>query len=269
MKLLINLLISAPEVFQKGKLPLLVVLVFLGIIFVYFIEKAKKGGELFIRKIPGLEALDDAIGRSAEMGKPVVYLPGLVGLNSITTIASLGILRKVARKAAEYGVELIMPNADPLVMTTAQEVVKEAYLDAGRPDLYNPNNIMYLTSDQFGFTAGADGIIMREKPGAVFLQGYFYAESLILAGTAFSAGAIQIAGTTATTQLPFFIAACDYTLIGEEMLAASAYLSREPILLGSLKAEDLAKAVIMVFLIMAILLKTFGIIDLSFLLEIK
>jgi len=53
------------------------------------------------------------------------------------------------------------------------------------------------------------------------------------------------------------------------MLAASAYLSREPILLGSLKAEDFAKAAIMVFLIIAILLKTFGIIDLSFLLEIK
>ncbi|MCK4232582.1 hypothetical protein KAX21_06505, partial [candidate division WOR-3 bacterium] len=45
------------------------------------------------------------------------------------------------------------------------------------------------------------------------------------------------------TQLPFFIAACDYTLIGEELFAASAYLDRDPQLLGSLKSEDMAKII--------------------------
>ncbi|MDH5186957.1 MAG: hypothetical protein OEW70_07845, partial [candidate division WOR-3 bacterium] len=98
-------------------------------------------------------------------------------------------------------------------------------------------------SDQFGYAAGVDGIMLREKPGAVFWQGYFFAESLILAETGHTIGAIQIAGTTAITQLPFFIAACDYTLIGEEMYAASCYLKPDPQMLGSLKGEDLAKLV--------------------------
>ena len=174
--------------FNTNRIGILVAIIILGGFFVYFIEKARSGVELFIRKISGLEAIDDAVGRAAELGKPIVYIPGLLGINSIPTIASLSILRRVAKKAAEYEVDLIMPNADPMVMTTAQEVVKEAYLDAGRPDIYNPNNIYYLTSDQFGYTAGVDGILMREKPGAVFLQGYFYAESLILAETAYSIG---------------------------------------------------------------------------------
>ncbi len=255
--------------FNSNRLGILVAIILLGGLFVYFVEKARKGEDLFIRKISGLEAIDDAVGRAAELGKPIVYIPGLLGINSIPTIASLSILRRVAKKAAEYEVDLIMPNADPMVMTTAQEVVKEAYMDAGRPDLYNPNNIYYLTSDQFGYTAGVDGILMREKPGAVFLQGYFYAESLILAETAYSIGAIQIAGTTSTTQLPFFVAACDYTLIGEEMLAASAYLSKDPVTLGSLKAEDYAKAFIIVFLVVAILSKFFGFFDFSKLLIAK
>ena len=81
-------------------------------------------------------------------------------------------------------------------------------------------------------TLGLDGIMVRERPATVFLLGMFYAESLILAETANSVGAIQIAGTDASSQLPFFIAACDYTLIGEELYAASAYMSREPLLLG-------------------------------------
>ena len=80
--------------------------------------------------------------------------------------------------------------------------------------------------------------MLREKPAAIFLQGTFYAESLILAETGNSVGAIQIAGTDSEHQLPFFIAACDYTLIGEELYAASAYLSREPMLLGSLRGQD-------------------------------
>jgi hypothetical protein len=73
----------------------------------------------------------------------------------------------------------------------------------------------------------------------------FWAESLILAESGSATGAIQIAGTDAITQLPFFITACDYTIIGEELYAASAYLSEEPILVGSVKAQDLLKIIIL------------------------
>jgi hypothetical protein len=66
----------------------------------------------------------------------------------------------------------------------------------------------------------------------------------VLAETGNATGAIQIAGTDSDAQLPFFISACDYTLIGEELYAGSVYLSRHPLLLGALKAQDYAKAVI-------------------------
>ena len=58
--------------------------------------------------------------------------------------------------------------------------------------------------------------------------------------------------------LPFFIAACDYTLIGEELYAASAYLSREPKLLGSLKAQDLAKLLIVICIFGGAVLTSLG-----------
>ncbi|HBC45494.1 MAG TPA: hypothetical protein DCZ43_00460, partial [candidate division Zixibacteria bacterium] len=64
------------------------------------------------------------------------------------------------------------------------------------------------------------------------------------------AASIQIAGTDQIAQLPFFVAATDYTLIGEELYAASAYLSQEPVQLGSLKAQDYTKAVLMVIIIL-------------------
>jgi len=45
--------------------------------------------------------------------------------------------------------------------------------------------------------------------------------------------------------LPFFITTCDYTLIGEELYAASAYLSREPVLVGTLRGQDIGKGVLL------------------------
>lgn len=236
---------------------LLTGLLFSGLLFWYII-RARKGVKFFIRRIPGLDAVEEAVGRSTELGRPILYILGLGELSSVTTLAGLAILGRVAKKAAQYDTPILVPCTEPVVMTAAQEVVKQAYTEAGRPDAYNEANISYLTYDQFGYAAGVNGIMLREKPGTVFLQGYFYAESLILAETGHSIGALQIAGTTAVTQLPFFIAACDYTLIGEEMFAASTYLSREPVMMGSLKAEDLAKVMIVLLLIGLAILGTVG-----------
>ena len=101
--------------------------------------------------------------------------------------------------------------------------------------------------------------MVRDRPAAHIMMGYFYAESLLLAETGATTGAIQIAGTDAFTQLPFFVTTCDYTLLGEELYAASAYLSREPKLLGSLKGQDVGKAIIIAVLIVGSFLSTFEI----------
>ncbi len=249
---------SSPQWFNTYRCNVLIVAILFGGIVIWYIERAKKGEKLFIRPIPGLEAIDDAVGRATEMGRPILFSFGLGYITDVVTIAALSILGEVARRSAEYATRLLIPNYDPIVMTAAQETVKEAYTEVGRPDLYQEGDITYLTADQFGYAAGVDGIIVRERPGAIFWQGYFFAESLILAETGHRVGAIQIAGTTAITQLPFFIAACDYTLIGEEMYAASCYLKPEPHMLGSLKGEDLAKAIIIIFLGIGIILLTIG-----------
>ena len=94
----------------------------------------------------------------------------------------------------------------------------------------------------------------RERPATNFFIGKFYAESLVLAETGNATGAIQIAGTDSDAQLPFFISACDYTLIGEELYAGAVYLSRRPLLLGALKAQDYAKILIIVAMVLGIII---------------
>jgi len=247
---IISDVVPKAELFHKKRLNVLVFLIFYSFFLFFYLGKARKGEELFLRKIPGLDAIDEAVGRSTEMGRPVLYILGLGYISDIATLAGLSILGRVAKKVAQYESDIIVPCFDPIVMAAAQEITKQGYMEAGRPDLYKEKNIFFLTQDQFGYAAGVDGIMLREKPGAIFFQGYFYAESLILAETGYSIGAIQIAGTTATTQLPFFIAACDYTLIGEEMFAASAYLTRDPLMVSTIKGEDIAKMVFMGFIVL-------------------
>lgn len=223
------------------------------------IALARTGKPLFIRRIAGLNAVDEAIGRATEIGRKVLYVPGIQSVSDIQTVASLAILGHVARATARYGTDLDCPNRDPLTFVSARETVRGAYLAEGRPDLFREEMVNYVTYDQFAYTAAVSGRMVREKPAANFLIGHFFAEALILAETGQSTGAIQIAGTADPSQLPFFVAACDYTLIGEELFAAGAYLSREPVLLGSIRGQDLAKALLLLFGIVGIAAATLGV----------
>ncbi|MCH7989409.1 MAG: fibronectin type III domain-containing protein [Planctomycetes bacterium] len=224
---------------------------------IYFIEVARSGKELKVRKIAGLEAFEEAVGRATEMGRPCLFVPGILDINDMQTIAGLTVLSNVARLVAEYDATIKVPTCRSLVMTTARETVEASYLAAGRPDAYNEDDIYYITDEQFGYVAGVTGMMVREKPAACFYMGAFFAESLILAETGNSIGAIQVAGTAMPSQLPFFVAACDFTLIGEEFFAASAYLSGEAHQLGSLKGQDVGKVVGVVLLLIGSALATF------------
>lgn len=214
-----------------------------------FVRAAQMGRELYIRPLAGISAVDEAIGRATEMNRPILYVLGLGAVDEIATIASLTILSRVAKRVAEHRTELLVPCYDAVVMTVAQETVKQAYLDAGRPDEYKEDIVYFVTQEQFAYVAAVNGTMLRRQTATNFYLGVFYAESLILAETGSVAGSIQIAGTDRTTQIPFFVVACDYTLIGEEVFAASAYLSREPKLLGALKAQDYAKAIVLLVLV--------------------
>ncbi len=244
--------------FNTEQVPVLITVILFGVLILYFVMLARKGKEIYVRPIGGIEAVDDAIGRATEMGKPILYVLGLGSVSDVATIAAFTILQRVAKKVAEYQTDLIVPTYDPIVMSVAQDVVKSAYYDAGRADTYKEDSVFFVTQSQFAYVAAVNGIMLRDLPATNVYMGKFYAESLLLAETGALAGSIQISGTDEIAQMPFFIVACDYTLIGEELYAASAYLGREPILLGSLKAQDYAKAAIIILSILGIIATVLG-----------
>lgn len=236
--------VASPNWFNWNALNNLLIALSFGLLVLYAIRRAHQG-PVFLRYIPGLDAVDEAIGRATELGKPVMYLTGAHDMSDPSTVAAAVILGRVATRTAAYETDLMVPHRNPITMAVCQEITRQAYFEAGKPDLFREDANFFITADQFSYTASVDGIMLRTKPAANFFMGAYFAEALLLTETGASTGAIQIAGTDSDHQLPFFVTTCDYTLIGEELYAASAYLSREAVQVGTLLGQDIGKLTVL------------------------
>lgn len=233
------------------------------IVFAIRIYTAKKGYYIpKLRRLRAVDAIDEAIGRATEMGRPVHQA---LSYQSITQsaanamlLAAISVSRYIARKTAEMGTDLIVTVGASETYTVAEEVVRTAYLEAGKPEAYDPSMVRFLSPAQFAYTTATMGIMTREKVAANIMIGYFAAESLILAETGHSIGAIQIAGTSVMPQIPFFVVTCDYSLIGEEVYAVSAYLDDDLEIKSTIAAQDAAKAIAGLLILLGSLSLTFG-----------
>lgn len=222
------------------------------------IERAKQGHRITIRRIGGLEAMGEAIGRATEMGRPVHYTAGVGNLTTrgaSVTMASLEYLEYIARYCARYNTKFINTVAQGDVFTVSTEIVKNAFETGESQGRFSPDMVRFLTVDQYAYAGAIAGIVSREKVATNIIIGHFANEALFIAESCHAAGAIQIAGTTNEYQLPFLVAACDYTLIGEEIFAGSAFFSQNPTDLGVMSGEDYGKAFAALILVLGVLLR--------------
>ena len=232
-----------------GTLPIYVLEGIMIVFILWKIISARMGKKLFIRKINGLNAIDEAVGRSAEMGKPLLYSFGMSGFG-IIGLQSLAILSHIVEKSAVYESRVVTAYSDSLLYAAGDEVTRETYENNGVSELYDPGDSRFLSENQFAYTSSVVGVMFRERPASIVYMGYFAGEALILTENGQACGAVQIAGTPETIQVPFFLASCDWTIIGDEYYAAAAYLSGEPTMLGSLVGQDWSKIAILLFIIL-------------------
>ncbi len=249
---------EAASLFRWERSNALIFAFIFGAVILWAIAQAKRGRKTYIRPINGLAAIDDAVGRATEMGKPVYFIPGTGELDEILTIAGMTVLGHVAHIAARARTTMRVPVLYPLALAAARETVEQSYRDEGITDPLDPQTVQYVAGESFSYSARVGGMMSRERPAAAIYMGQFHAESLLIAEMGNSVGAIQIAGTSEPEQLPFFIAACDYTIMGEEFFAATAYLSNEPRMLGALRGQDIIKVVIAVVILAGVVSATFG-----------
>ena len=219
------------------------------------LSRGSKGYVHHIRRIAGVDAIEGAVGRCAEQGRSVVFTTALTDVGPVL-FACLGVLHSIAKRVAQYKLKLQVPQYSPEAMALVEDTVREAYRDVGRANAFDPESIRFLSSEQFAFASGYMGLMHREKAGAAFMFGVFAAEALVLAEAGQQVGARQVAASVSPEQVAFFICTCDYTLIGEELFGASAYMSREPVQVATLAAQDRLKLFFIALIIIGVLLAT-------------
>jgi hypothetical protein len=228
----------------------------------YYIRRAQAGIVPKVRRIPGIDAIDEAIGRAVEMGRPIFCSHGIANLRAATTgpqtIAGLSVLNYVAKRSVNVGADLWVPVRQPEVWPIAADIVETEFKLAGKSEEFNQDRIIFLSNQQFGFSSNYMGLMMREKPGANIMVGAFWAESLQLAETGSRIGAMQITGTANTAQIPFFLVVSDYCLIGEEIYSAGAYLTNDASLIASLAGQDVGRIIAAVLGLVGAILVTMG-----------
>jgi len=258
---LMRLLRGDTCVFHVQRAFTLVFLVFMAVAILYGTVRSKKGKPIKIRPILGLMAIEEAVGRATELGSPLHYSTGsgiLTTVGAPESLASVDILSYVANLCAKYDCDLIVTNRNPVLHSVAEAIVREAYTKAGVPEKFKPETVRFVSEQQFPAAAQAMGIMEREKIAANIMFGNFAAEALLLAEAAAGLNAIQIASTTNVIQIPFFVACCDYTLLGDEMFAGGAYCSKDLARLGATWGQDIVKLVCIGLIALGTIMQTLG-----------
>ena len=219
----------------------------------------KKGIKYPLRDIGALDAVDEAIARCAEMGRPVLVSLGKRPVRHQDSVAAAPILSYIATKCAELGSELITCTCAPDWQPLAETIVEEGYRVAGVPEAYNPEMVRFISPMGYAYVTGMLGIVNREEVGTTFMLGGYGGELLILSEGTGLLNSMVLSINGAYSQIYGVIVSSDYTAIGEEGYAASAYLGSEDQRIN-LFASDVLKVVSIAASVIGIILTNMGVI---------
>jgi len=135
-----------------------------------------------VREISALKGIKEGCERAAEMGRPVHYTLGNFGLTDPiavpAVIASLSLLNYAANICAKNSQRIIVTMGAGDILPLATETVQQAYNSQGKPELFNPEDVIWVSFERQAYASGVMGLMIRENVGTNFMIGYFSSETL-------------------------------------------------------------------------------------------
>jgi len=247
------------SIIETGRVfELLYFITFLGA-SLYAIKRTKTGWIPYIRNIAALDAIDEIVGRAVEMGRPVHVAPGLGALDP-QSIVGFEIVKYTADVAAKMGGEVIATTRSTVQLPIIEDLVRTSFIEQGVPEAFNPENVRFIAEATSAYVTGVQSIVERERcAGNISVgQSSGYMFMLFARAKTVVGDVMQIGGTAKVLNTPHLVATCDYVLIGEELYAAQAYLTKEPDLLATVAVQDLFKIAMMAILVLGLLTSAFG-----------
>jgi hypothetical protein len=242
----------------EGKIMQGIMLVIFTIVFFWMRNRVLQGHKIELKRLVYFDALEEAVGRATEMNRPVIVQTGSVRLESyegISVVASMGLVNYVAQRCARLGTNFFYLGENPSHLPLALDAIRSAYQVEGKLPEFEAN-----VEEIVRYSRGTHTLAtyFREKPAAIFITGSFGNTSVWYGEGAARVGAISLGGTFKLVQNPFTVVCYDYPLIGEENIVMAAYISRDPISLSTLAAQDFWKIAAVILMIVGCIAITFG-----------
>ena len=241
------------------RLPALVYWTLMVALYAIYTYRAQKGMLPNLRQLPAIDAMEEAMGRAAELGRPIIFTPGHAdfrGQYGTNIMAGYSCLRHIMSYTAKNDLPLIVSIAQPEGIPMIEAIGRETY---------GMENKDFDTSDvNVDFVPGGAwimsylGHLLRERPAASIWIGSFLYPTVLIGETGCQIGAIQIGGNANLAQIPYVVALCDYSLMGEEVFVAGAYLDNDTAKLTSIVAQDVGKIICIGLVIVGVLLSSLG-----------
>ncbi len=237
-----------------SELSLAFLLFFLLFIYIAFIE-VRLRGKPNLRPLPALDFLKGTFHKAIESGRPLHISSGTGTLgdkDTAETRAGLSLLEYTQKQGSQYHVPVTSTFFHPAPMLSAYDFRRKTGARGGY--------IYFIAPEKGVYAAGAAEVLKNEKPILHIAVGPFGYEFLILSEMANHQGIDQVAGSTDPAVLPFVYTSTDHNLLGEEVFAAGAYLSREPQALAGIIAQDVMRFILICGIALGVILKTLGVI---------
>ena len=211
---------------------------------IWALESARKGKlKTTVQRIPAIEAIDEAVERCVERGRPLMYDSGgaISGRAAPTQFATLDVLGRLTDRMASLGTPMLVAVYYAESISVTQDVVRMGYTSGGHPEAFNIENIKWWGDEWTSYYSGVLTWLYDKKPAAyIMLTGLNWGGAM-LAHDCHKIDCILLGADTSATGLSLSYLGPDVLIMMEELYATAAYLTKDPLETSALFAGDYLK----------------------------
>lgn len=206
----------------------------------------RRGGQICIRPLPAISALQDQVGQAIESGRQLHISLGraeIMNRASQSSLAALQILTYLARDSAVSDVPPQVTVGTGTLLPVAQDKLNRAYRLAQPNQEFRPGTAVSVsyTADSMSYAAAVAEEIGHSDSGNLVLMGHFGSEIVLLNNAITHNGISSVMGSDSPEGLAVATAVSPDVLVGESFMAAAAYLEGRPSQLAGLRLQDLLR----------------------------
>jgi len=238
----------------------LLIFLALGVLMVFFTVVQRKK-PYTLRELPAFQRLRRAIGLAVEDGRRIHVTLGrgnVMSENFGSALIGLGVLKRLTGVALIADRPPIATSGEGSLMLLAQQGLQAAHRRLGILPQDLPRKALLTGTTPLSYAVGSQVVIRDERVAVDLLIGHLGNEAALICDASHQQGNLSIAGSDDLTAQAVFATAATHPLFGEEVYAAVAYMDDEAVHRASLQTQDLARWIIILFLIIASVVKLIG-----------